>query len=299
MWRLAAALAAAALVSARLGGSGPGRNAGRCHPPAEGGDRRRAPGDRAARKDPPHLRAARDRIYRSADRVNGVYDFLSGVSDAAAGQDALGGAQGGRLRRRAPAARCTTGRVRRAFRARSSSSNGRCCGSGRGFPSWRTRNLRLLWPVLGRQGQRSRRDHRLDARAGLHLLPRRPREFPLLVWAGLGDRRRTPGALGLVLRRVLGSRGDALDDVQLNGRYDIRHAPSCGTATPKGFRCKTKDGAEPEARARHPPRHDVAVPEPACPAPLLRHPEAPDRALRGATGRGPADSLGVEPVRRK
>ena len=45
------------------------------------------------KKDPPHLRAARDRIYRAADRVNGVYDFLSGVPDAAAGQDALGGAR--------------------------------------------------------------------------------------------------------------------------------------------------------------------------------------------------------------
>ena len=45
------------------------------------------------KKDPPHLRAARDRIYRSADLVNGVYDFLSGVPNAAAGQDALGGAR--------------------------------------------------------------------------------------------------------------------------------------------------------------------------------------------------------------
>src|SRR5688572_10280051 len=45
------------------------------------------------RKDPPRLRAARDRIRKSADLVSGIYDFLSTVPNAAAGQDALGGAR--------------------------------------------------------------------------------------------------------------------------------------------------------------------------------------------------------------
>jgi len=35
-----------------------------------------------------------------------------------------------------------------------------------------------------------------------------------------------------------------LDGVTLNGRWDIKHAPSCGPTKPDGFRCKTKDGAQ-------------------------------------------------------
>jgi microcompartment protein CcmK/EutM len=33
-----------------------------------------------------------------------------------------------------------------------------------------------------------------------------------------------------------------LDGVQLNGRYDVMHAPSCGAPKPTGVRCKTKEG---------------------------------------------------------
>ena len=54
----------------------------------------RVPGDRAARaKDPPHLRAARDRICTSGRPVSGVYDFLSGVPDARQPGRTLGGAR--------------------------------------------------------------------------------------------------------------------------------------------------------------------------------------------------------------
>jgi len=35
-----------------------------------------------------------------------------------------------------------------------------------------------------------------------------------------------------------------LDGVQLNGRYDIMHAPTCSAPSPTGFRCTTKDGAQ-------------------------------------------------------
>ena len=35
-----------------------------------------------------------------------------------------------------------------------------------------------------------------------------------------------------------------LDDVQLNGSFDIQHAPSCRPPTAERFRCSTKDGAQ-------------------------------------------------------
>ena len=35
-----------------------------------------------------------------------------------------------------------------------------------------------------------------------------------------------------------------LDDVQLNGRYDVMHAPACGAPTLTVVRCTTKDGAK-------------------------------------------------------
>jgi hypothetical protein len=101
------------------------------------------------RKDPPHLRAARDRIYRSADRVNGVYDFLSGVPDAAAGQDALGGARAGAPASdalRAPSAR---GSARdRVSRAGAATETRRSAVRGGGAASAHRAR------VLGRQGQR-------------------------------------------------------------------------------------------------------------------------------------------------
>lgn len=33
-------------------------------------------------------------------------------------------------------------------------------------------------------------------------------------------------------------------DSQLNGRYDVEHAPRCGAPTPTGFRCTAKDGLQ-------------------------------------------------------
>lgn len=33
-------------------------------------------------------------------------------------------------------------------------------------------------------------------------------------------------------------------DSQLNGRYDVKNAPSCGAPRPTGFRCSTKDGLQ-------------------------------------------------------
>ena len=35
-----------------------------------------------------------------------------------------------------------------------------------------------------------------------------------------------------------------LDGVQLNGRFDVKHAPSCGAPTLTSVRCRTKNGAQ-------------------------------------------------------
>ena len=159
------------------------------------------------KKDPPHLRAARDRIYRSADRVNGVYDFLSGVPDAAAGQDALGGA-GPTTTPRRTCSRRTTGHVRKGLpraieflerallrkRAGSPFVRGRAASAGRA-PSARTARTTIGDGITDWQlepGCSSSRDVRESSR----------------FWCavGLEDRKRTAGALGLVLGRVLRSR---------------------------------------------------------------------------------------------
>ena len=60
----------------------------------------------------------------------------------------------------------------------------------------------------------------------------------------LGDRERPAGAVGLVLGHVLRGRVLLLDGVQLNGRYDVKHAPSCSPPTLTRVRCKTKNGAQ-------------------------------------------------------
>ena len=195
-------------------------------------------------KDPPHLRAARDRIYRSADRVNGVYDFLSGVPDAAAGQDALGGARaddyasahllpthyGPRprgvpraiefleralLRKRAALPFVEDAQRPPAVRQCSDGKD----NDGDGITDWQ------LEP-----GCSSSRDVRESSR----------------FWCGL-DSKLASGRL-MLSGSCSGAFSEIefsfLDGVQLNGRYDLLHAPSCGTATVTRVRCQTKSGAQ-------------------------------------------------------
>ena len=192
------------------------------------------------KKDPPHLRAARDRIRKSADLVSGIYDFLSAVPDAAAGQDALGGARAddyaaehllpthyGPRPRGLPRAieflerallrkRAGLPFVEDAQRppAVSQCSDGKD-NDGDGITDWKTE-----------PGCTSARDVRENSGFA----------------CGIGS---TIASGRLVLS---GSCSGAfselevmvLDDVKLNGRYDIMHAPSCGKPTVKGFRCQTK-----------------------------------------------------------
>ena len=196
------------------------------------------------RKDPPHLRAARDRIYRSADRVSGVYDFLSTVPDAAAGQDALGGARAddyaaGHLLpthygpRPAGLPRAIEFLERAVLRKRAAlpfvqdaqrpprvaeCSDGKD-NDGDGITDWQ------LEP-----GCSSSRDVRESSRFSCGL-----------------DSKIASGRLALT-----GSCSGAfsevqftlLDGVRLNGRYNLLHVPSCGTPTLTRLRCQTKSGSQ-------------------------------------------------------
>jgi hypothetical protein len=195
-------------------------------------------------KDPPHLRAARDRIRRSADLVSGIYDFLSGVPNAAAGQDALGGARAddyaaehllplhyGPRPKGVP--RAIEFLERALLRKRA------------GMPF-----LQDAQPPPAVSQCSDGKDNDRDGITDWTLEPgctssrdvRERSPFTCAVRSAIASGR-------LVLS---GSCSGAfselevmlLDDVQLNGRWDIMHAPSCGPTTPKGFRCKTKDGAK-------------------------------------------------------
>jgi hypothetical protein len=196
------------------------------------------------KKDPPHLRAARDRIRRSADLVSGIYDFLSTAPNAAAGQHALGGARaddyaaehllpthyGPRpkgvpraiefleralLRKRAGLPFVQEAQPPPAV---SQCSDGRD-NDGDGITDW-----------TAEPGCSSARDVRESS------------PFTCGVRSNL--------ASGRIV--VSGSCSGAfseieywlLDGVQLNGRFDVMHAPSCGTPTLTRVRCKTKSGPQ-------------------------------------------------------
>ena len=216
------------------------------------------------KKDPPHLRAARDRIYGAADRVNGVYDFLSGVPDAAAGQDALGGARAddyaaGHLLphalRTAPEGAPTGDRVPRACAAAEACGAAVRCRTPRLprlLPSAPTaRTTTVTESPTGRPSRAARppatcaRAPRFSCGVGSKIVTGR------LVLSGS-----CTGAFSEIEVMLL-------DDVQLNGRWDIMHAPSCGRD-----RHTNRDSAARRRKATRtrstmldlPPRHDVALP---------------------------------------
>jgi len=243
MWRVAAVVAAAALVVGSAGAKPiPVETRAEAVAQLKAAIQDELRAIELLKKDPPHLRAARDRIYMSGDRVSGVYDFLSAVPNAAAGQDALGGARAddyaaGHLLpthygpRPKGVPRAIEFLERALLRKRaglpfvedaqpppavSQCSDGKD-NDGDGITDW------TLEP-----GCTSSRDVRESSR------------FTCGVGSAIASGR-------LVLS---GSCSGAfseievmlLDDVQLNGRWDIMHAPSCGKTTLKGFRCKTKVG---------------------------------------------------------
>jgi hypothetical protein len=196
------------------------------------------------KKDPPHLRAARERIYRSGDRVSGVYDFLSGIPDAAAGQNALGGARaddyaaghllpthyGPRpkglpraiefleralLRKRAALPFVQDARTPPAAAQCSDGKD----NDGDGIADWTTE-----------PGCSSARDVRESSPFVCGL-------GSTIVTGRIVVRGSCSGAFSEVEFMLL-------DDVQLNGRWDVMHAPSCSQAPPRSVRCRTKSGPQ-------------------------------------------------------
>jgi len=244
MWRYAAVLGAAALVVGTAGAKPiPVETRAEAVENLKAAieDEKRA--IELLKKDPPHLRAARDRIRRSADLVSGIYDFLSTVPNAEAGQHALGGARAddyaaehltpthyGPRPRGVP--RAIEFLERALLRKRAGlpfvqdaqpppavaqCSDGKD-NDGDGITDW-----------TSEPGCSSARDVREKSSFS----------------CGLGSKLMT----GRIV--VQGSCSGAfseveymlLDDVQLNGRWDVMHAPSCsGTAT--RVRCKTKSGPQ-------------------------------------------------------
>jgi hypothetical protein len=194
------------------------------------------------KKDPPHLRAARARIRTAADHVSGIYDFLSTVPNAAAGQDALGGARaddyaaehllpthyGPRpkglpraiefLERALLRKRAGLPFVQDAQPPPAVSQ----CSDGKdndrdGITDWTTE-----------PGCTSAKDVRESSR------------FTCGIGSAMATGRLVlSGSCSGVFSEV---EVKLLDGVVLNGRWDITHAPSCGPTTPTGFRCKTKAG---------------------------------------------------------
>jgi hypothetical protein len=242
MWRFAVVVGAAALVAGAAGAKPiPVETRAEAVDQLNAAieDERRA--IELLKKDPPHLRAARDRIYMSGDRVSGVYDFLSTVPNAAAGQDALGGARAddyaaGHLLpthygpRPAGLPRAIEFLERALLRKRAAlpfvqdaqrpprvaeCSDGKD-NDGDGITDWQ------LEP-----GCSSSRDVRESTRFSCGL--RSGIASGRLVISGSCS-----GAFSELEVMVL-------DDVKLNGRYDIILAPSCGKPTVKGFRCRTKE----------------------------------------------------------
>ena len=196
------------------------------------------------KKDPPHLRAARDRIYRAADRVNGVYDFLSGVPDAAAGQDALGGARaddyasahllplhyGPRpaglpraiefleralLRKRAALPFVQEAQAPPAVTQCSDEKD----NDRDGITDW-----------MFEPGCTSARDVRESSR------------FSCAVKSAIASGRLAlTGSCSGTFSEVEFS---LLNGVQLNGRFDVKHAPACAPPTLSRVRCTAKNGAQ-------------------------------------------------------
>jgi hypothetical protein len=196
------------------------------------------------KKDPPHLRAARDRIYQAADRVNGVYDFLSGVPDAAAGQDALGGARADDYAaahllpthygpRPAGLPRAIEFLERALLRKRAGlpfvedaqppPAVAQCADA-------RDNDRDGIVDWMFEPGCTSARDMRENSK------------FSCAVKSAIASGRLAlSGSCSGTFSEV---EFTLLDDVQLNGRFDIKHAPTCSPPTLTRIRCKTKNGAQ-------------------------------------------------------
>jgi hypothetical protein len=195
------------------------------------------------RKSPPRIETARQRIDSSTARLNGVVDYLSAVPGAAAAESAAMSARGfdygAYLLISAPGGPSDLGKRRaiellerailskrgalRVLPDERPASSGQCAdgkdNDGDGIVDW------MLEP-----GCSSARDVRERSPFGCDVRPG--------VAAGrLTLQGSCSGAFSEVELTLL-------DGLQLNGRFDVKHAPSCSPPTVTKIRCRTKNGAQ-------------------------------------------------------
>jgi hypothetical protein len=239
MWRLAAVLGAAALVVSAAGAAPvpvESRAAALLELQAAIEDELRAL--ELVRRDPPRRDTARLRLKTSLDRLAGVRDFLSATPGAQAGEALVDQAWTADVQARDAVGRyeeenaielIEKGLARKraalpAVRAAKPPAAAAQCSDGKdndgdGIVDW------TLEP-----GCTSARDVRESTR------------FSCAVESAVASGRLAlTGACSGAFSEV---EFTLLDGLQLDGRFDIKLAPSCSPPTPTRVRCKTKNGAQ-------------------------------------------------------
>lgn len=189
------------------------------------------------KKEPPRRQAARDRIDRSARRLSGIYDFLSATPGAAAAQRNVGDA---RTVDWAAAEGVTEDAGLAAYHLKVALEKKLDALPG----------VRTAKPAAAVAQCSDGKDNDGDGITDFMLEPgctssRDVREnSPFSCWitsAFTGGRLALSGSCSGAFSEV---EFMFLDGVQLNGRYDVMHAPACSTLASAGARCKTKDGRQ-------------------------------------------------------
>jgi len=195
------------------------------------------------KKEPPRVETARSRIDSSTARLNGVVEYLSGVPGAAAAENAAmsarGADYGAYLLISAPGGPSDLGKRRAIEFLERAILNKR--GALRVLPDERPAAAAQCsdgkdndgdgivdWTV--EPGCSSARDVRESSR------------FDCTVRSStVAARLALEGSCSGTFSEV---EFTLLDGLQLNGRFDIKHAPSCSPPTVTRVRCKTKNGAQ-------------------------------------------------------
>jgi len=195
------------------------------------------------KKEPPRIETARSRIDSSTARLNGVVEYLSGVPGAAAAENAAmsarGADYGAYLLISAPGGPSDLGKRRAIEFLERAILNKR--GALRVLPDERPAAAAQCsdgkdndgdgivdWTV--EPGCSSARDVRESSR------------FDCTVRSStVAARLALEGSCSGTFSEV---EFTLLDGLQLNGRFDIKHAPSCSPPTVTRVRCKTKNGAQ-------------------------------------------------------
>ena len=196
------------------------------------------------KKEPPRIETARQRIDSSTSRLNGVVDYLSEVPGAGAAEDgamnARGLDHGAYLLISAPGGPSDLGKRRAIEFLERAILNKR--GALRLLPDERP-------PAASAQCSDGK-DNDGDGIVDWTLEPgcssardvRERSPFGCSVGARVASGRLAlEGSCSGTFSEV---EFTLLDGLQLNGRFDIKHAPSCSPPTVTRVRCKTKNGAQ-------------------------------------------------------